>query len=240
MKWFKHPKNLFEHPVVAEIRGEFGIHGYGAVCLILERIAGPWKLNPKDAVVPFLALPMKEWQQFLEFSPKKFKKFMEICGNPDFIQLKVDRKMIRAEAPILLIYHDEYSRKRKESSGQTPDSIRTNSPTDIQIEPEVKKRQNNTVQGLTAKQKQDVFRVLAKHKIQPGSPRGAYCLAYVAQNGDNPAGYLTGILSNNPEFGNEHEIASTTQRNNTGYPQPTSEIIASLPFMQHRPRPPES
>lgn len=239
MQWFKHPNDLRRHPIVAEIRGEFGIHGYGAVCL-LEKVAEPCRVDRKSVSVPFLVLPMREWQQLLEFSPKKFKKFMEICDSPDFIQLKIDRKMVRAEAAILLKYLDEYTGKQLRISGQTPDSIRTNSPTDIQIEREVKKRQNNTVQGLTAKQKQDVFRVLAKHKIQPDSPRGAYCLAYVAQKGDNPAGYLTGILNKNPEFGNEHEIVSSTQRNNTGYPQPTSEIIASLPFMQHRPRPPES
>lgn len=240
MKWFKHPKNLWGHPVVAEIRGELGIHGYGAVCLILEKIAGPWKHNPKDAVVPFLALPMKEWQQLLGFSPKKFKKFMEICENPDFIQLKIDRKMIRVEAAILLIYHDEYSRKRKENSGQTPESARTNSSTDIHIESEVRKKQNNTHQGLNPNQMQDVRKVLMKYGIAPESPRGEYCLAYAAEKGENPAGYLTGTLKNNPDFGSEYGAVSAVPRNNNGYPLPASEILDTLSLLKNRPRPPES
>ena len=161
MQWFKHPNDLWRHPIVAEIRSEFGIHGYGAVCLILEKIAEPCKVDRKSVSAPFLVLPMREWQQLLEFSPKKFKKFMKICDSPDFIQLKIDRKMVRAEAAILLKYLDEYTGKKLRISGQAPDSIRTNSPADTQIEPEVNKRQNNTVQRLTPKQKQDVFRVLS-------------------------------------------------------------------------------
>ena len=173
MRWFTHPHNLWLYPMVAEVRAELGLHGYAAVCLILERVAEVWNIKKGDPpTMPELSLPFRDWQRLLEFSPKKFQKFMEICQNDSFIHMKIEQKMVCVKAPILLEWRDEYTDKQLQKSRQAPDSLGIKSGIHKQIEPDVNKRQNNTISSLSPAKEKEVRKVLRQSGIDPDSHRG--------------------------------------------------------------------
>lgn len=155
--------------------------------------------------MPELSLPFRDWQRLLEFSHKKFQKFIEICQNDAFITMKIERKMVCVRAPILLILRDEYTDKQIKKSRLAPDSIGRKSGINKQIEPDIEKRQNNTENSLSPTSEREARKVLRAHGIDPDSSRGDHCLKHAAANAkDTPAGYLVGTFRNNPDFGAAH------------------------------------
>ena len=225
MRWFMHPVDLSTHPAVSLVRSEFGNHGYGAICRIMEEVAGSWNIKEGESSrMPRLALPKKDWQQITEFSPKKFQKFLEICQKSSFFSIENEGKLISIEVTILLKLLDEYSKKQLRKSGVNPDNLLTISAVQQQEKPEEKIRQQR--QGATSENKKAIREVLRRHGIDPDSRRGESCMAHALEKAtDNPAGYLVGTLGKNADFGKDAEWSSGERHYGT---KSTGEILANL------------
>lgn len=103
------------------------------------------------------------------------------------------------KAVILLELKDETTRKRIKNSGMSQESIRNNSGLDTDKEAEVYKEQNKT--PFSARETQGIFSVLRQNNTDPERPRGMALIAYLKKKRpNNPAGYLVGILKENPTF----------------------------------------
>lgn len=120
MRWFKHIAVASNDEIMSELMDEFGAEGYGIWWIILEKIAQTMdKSNCCSA-----RFSLKVWSTSCRVSPKKFQKLVKFLENKKVFSLKFDENYIEVECSNLLKYRDEYSKKKTESSGQTPESVR--------------------------------------------------------------------------------------------------------------------
>jgi len=194
MLWFKHLSGMGRSPAMSELRGVLGLAGYGAFWLLMERIAESWDAPGE----PELCLPEREWRVSCGFSAKKFQILTEILQKHDIIRMKKCHSLLCINAHILMKLKDEFTRKLLKKSGETPESFRSHSGTQTDIEPDVekdKKTRNPT------ELRRLLLPVLKRYGIQADSERGRNLLRYVeAKQAINPGGYLQGILKKEPNF----------------------------------------
>ena len=188
MRWFKHLSGIGRSPAMSELRSVLGLAGYGALWLLMERIAESWDGSGE----PDLCLPEREWRLSCGFSTKKFQIFMEILQKHDIIRMEKELSLLRLKAPILLQLQDEWTRKTRKNSGVTMESIQSSSGIQTDTYPEIEK-DNKTRPAILS--------VLRRHGIQANSERGRNILHYVEQKQPaNPGGYLERILQQKPNF----------------------------------------
>lgn len=211
MRWFRHDRRFRQEPFIARVRAELGSEGYAAVCFILEAVTGAWE---DDIPFPELTLPSGDWRDLTGLSPKKLKKFWELCQDESFMVVTLQGKMVHVKAPILLKLMDDYKKKLQRKSGQSPKSIGTISATDKQEDQDVYKRQNNRHLPTKAEER-EIRKVLHQHGIDPDSPRGERLYDVAASNAtENFAGYIIGLLRKNPDYGRELDAIPHGERQN--------------------------
>jgi len=129
MKWFRHMTRAFRDESLLELRDEFGLAGYGAYWIILELIGEKLGEKPEDKEDPSLRLSDKNWRNFVNFSPKKFQKFLTFLQKLELFLVEIDGAFITIKCPNLLKYRDEWARKKNKkivkNSGVTPESLRS-------------------------------------------------------------------------------------------------------------------
>ena len=108
---------------LARLRDEFGLEGYGLYWLILETIAEQMDETDKS----FVEFSPKMWRKFTEISRKKLEKFLTFSEKIGLFSVKISSDLIKVDCPNLLKYRDEYTKRKKKKSGQTPDNVRTKS-----------------------------------------------------------------------------------------------------------------
>lgn len=188
MRWFKHVSGIGRSPAMSELRSVLGLAGYGALWLLLERIAEAWDGSGE----PDLCLPEREWRVSCDFSAKKFQILTEVLQKHGIIRMEQSGSMLRLQAPILLQLQDEWTRKARKNSGVPPEPIQRHSGIQTEAYPEIEK-DNKTRPAM--------FSVLKRHGIQANSERGRKILRYVEQMRPvNPGGYLEHILQQKPDF----------------------------------------
>jgi hypothetical protein len=188
MRWFKHQSVMGRSPAMSELRSVLGLAGYGALWLLLERVAEVWDGSGE----PDLCLPECDWRASCGLSTKKFQIFTEILQKHDIIRMEQCGSLLRLKAPILLQLQDEWTRKTRKNSGVATEPIRSDSGIQTEAYPE-REKDNKTRPALLP--------VLKRHGIQANSERGTNILRYVEQmRPANPGGYLEHILQQKPGF----------------------------------------
>lgn len=196
MHWIKHLTAFSRKAFMVEIGHTLGNGACYAVWLLLERIGEPWD----GKTPPELCLPRKEWRNIAQISERKFQKLLEILHENAVIFCSAEQQKITLRADILLDLQDEATSKRQRNFGISPETLRKRSGPDTDREPESDKRQN-TVRPINAGDRRSIATILRRKGIAPESPLGESWLSYLEEHRPrNPAGYLTHILSNNPDF----------------------------------------
>lgn len=196
MHWIKHLTAFSRKAFMVEIGHSLGNGACYAVWLLLERIGEPWD----GKTPPELCLPHKEWRNVTQLSEKKFQKLLEILQENAVIFNSKEQQKVTLRADILLNLQDEATSKRQRLSGIKPEELRKPSGLDTDKEPEADKRQN-TVRPISAGDRHSIIAVLRRKGIAPESPLGESWVSYLEEHSPrNPAGYLTHILTQNPDF----------------------------------------
>ena len=128
MKWFKHMSSSADDEAMSMLIDEYGIEGYGIYWAIVEKIASQMDGSGRCSA----RYSVQRWASFARISPRKLQKVVSFLANRDnfptkepvFFAIKKG-KHIEIECRNLLNYQDEYTRKRRKNSGQTPDKLRT-------------------------------------------------------------------------------------------------------------------
>lgn len=188
MRWFKHVSGIGRSPAMSELRSVLGLAGYGALWLLLERIAEAWDGSGE----PDLCLPEREWRVSCDFSAKKFQILTEVLQKHGIVRMEQCGSMLRLKAPILLQLQDEWTRKARKNSGAAPEPVQRNSGIQPEAYSEIEK-DNKT--------RPAILPVLKRHGIRLDSERGRNILHYVEQKQPaNPGGYLEHILQQKRDF----------------------------------------
>ena len=137
MRWMKHLTTAGRDEKLRQIIDNFGMEGYGAYWLILEAIGEKITKEITDPDQVFLTLSERNWRKFVNFSPKKFQKFLESSKKLKLFFPVFDKenpKLITIKCPKLLKYRDEYTGRGKKTpdkiltkSGVAPDKVRRDS-----------------------------------------------------------------------------------------------------------------
>jgi len=208
MHWIKHLTAFSRKSFMIEVGHELGNGACYAVWLLLERIGEPWDGTNS----PELCLPVREWRNIAQLSDKKFSKLLEILQEYSVIFCSTGGHKMTIRADILLELQDESTRKRRKASGMEAEQGRKNSVPDTDKKPEADKRQK-TARTLSLQEQQSITNVLRRKGIAPESPLGEGWIAYLEKHSPrNPAGYLSHILTNNPNFDPRCEQPAEPQR----------------------------
>jgi hypothetical protein len=121
MRWIKHPCNFSRSAAMSKIRERFGPAGYGAVWLMLERIAEDFAVSGQK-MEPDLCLSEKEWRFSSGLSTQKLQNLLEVLQNHGVIFAENREKRIRLTSPILAQLQDEWTRRTRKNSGATQES----------------------------------------------------------------------------------------------------------------------
>lgn len=124
MRWFKHLSTSQEDDIMAELISEFGAEGYGVWWIILEKIAV--QVDEKDTT--YCRFSAKKWAGFGEVSTQRFRKVVKFLDEKmSTFSVVDDGKYIRIECPNILKYRDEWTKKKRKNSGETPEKLRSKS-----------------------------------------------------------------------------------------------------------------
>ena len=194
MRWIKHPSAYCRSAAVADIRDALGIAGYGALWVLLERVAESWDGKSE----PELRLPVNEWRAMSGLKPKSLDLLLAILEEHAVFFCEIEERKMRVRAPILLQMQDDWTSRTRRNSGVTSEPHRSGSGTETYKEPD-KEKDSNT--RLTGKHLFSVKSVMHRHGIDPDSKRGEALICYVERmSNQNPGGYLQRTLQLKPEF----------------------------------------
>lgn len=118
MKYFNHLSCAGEDSKVQSVRDEFGLAGYGAYFLILEKIAAQIR---KESGSTSMSLALRKWAQHLDMSRSWTLNIIKWCDEVGLWSARVDGDIITIDVPNLLKYADEYSKKVGIKSRHSPD-----------------------------------------------------------------------------------------------------------------------
>ena len=224
MRWIKHPSAYCRSAVVADIRDALGISGYGALWVLLERVAENWDGKSE----PELRLPVNEWRAMSGLTQKNLDVLLAILAEHAVLSYEIEERKMRIRAPILLQMQDDWTSRTRRNSEVTPEPRRSASGTETDREPD---KEKDSKTHLTGKHLFSVKSVLHRHGIDPGSKRGEALIRYVERmSNQNPGGYLQRTLNIKPEFdpsltdGQEH----STNNKREGGCKSVGELIQGL------------
>ena len=139
MRWLKHMTNSNRDPALVKFKTEFGLEAYGFFWLILEIIAE--QMDSKNNT--FCDYSEKIWLDFLGISSKKFHKMLNFCKKNKIFIIRKRKSGIYIDCPNLIKYRDEYTRKKNDLSGATPEFVRSNSDSRVESEKENGEREGD-------------------------------------------------------------------------------------------------
>lgn len=203
MRWIKHPSSFCRSAAMTDVRETLGPAGYGAVWLLLERIAESWD----GTTEPELRISIKEWKKTCGISAKKLQELLDILKNYEIIFAENEQNRLSLKAPILVDLLDESTRKARKNSGIVPEPLRNDSGLQTDKEAEIDKDKNKT-HPPPPNIRLRLLPVLKRHGIEPDSERGRRIIRYTERKRpENPGGYLEKILQTKPYFDPEPDGA---------------------------------
>lgn len=212
---------------MTDVREALGPAGYGAVWLLLERIAESWE--GKSA--PELLVSTKEWRRTCGLSAKKLQTLLEVLQNHGIIFSNNEQNKLRLYAPILMEFKDESTRKALKNSGTAPEPFRKDSGLQTEQEAYINIDKNKT-QPCPPNLRLSLLPVLKRHGIAPHSERGRRLIRYTEQKQpNNPGGYLEKILQEKPYFDPE---PGETYDSTTGSVISTGDALRQLDFLSNK------
>jgi hypothetical protein len=148
VRWFKHMCDSVDNEKMVNLLDRLGAEGYGLYFLALRAIAAQLKPESRSTSLQY---PVSKWAAVLHTRPQEVGRKLQILADVGLLKVRcggagtvVEPKWIAVDAPNLLIYLDEYTRK----SGATPDKI----PPDIDTEPKSDAEGDTDIHdGLTGK-----------------------------------------------------------------------------------------
>jgi hypothetical protein len=120
MKYINHMTVAGEDEKIQALRDEFGVAGYGAYWLIVEKIAA--QIRPESVSIN-LTLSWKKWGLYLDIRPSLARKMIESMNKVKLITLQSDEKSATIGIPNILKYADEYSKRVGIKAGQCPEKV---------------------------------------------------------------------------------------------------------------------
>lgn len=215
---------------MTDVREALGPAGYGAVWLLLERIAESWD----GTTEPELRISIKEWKKTCGISAKKLQELLDVLKNYEIIFAENEQNRLRLKAPILVDLLDESTRKARKNSGIVPESLRNGSGLQTDKEAEIDKDKNKT-HPPPSNFRQSLLPVLKRHDIEPDSERGRRIIRYTERKGPgNPGGYLEKILQEKPYFDPSQDGADGPVSGRTGGPVSVKDALRDLGFEDGR------
>ncbi|MDA8121412.1 MAG: hypothetical protein M0Z38_02450 [Deltaproteobacteria bacterium] len=134
MKYICHMTIAHDDSKLQALRDKHGLAGYGAYWIVLEKIAAQMT---KESPEPKLSLSLKKWSLHLDIRPTFTSKLLRTCNELGLISVQSSGEVWTLSVSNLLKYGDEYTRKLRRVSGQTPDKLRSYEPEEPE-EPEEK------------------------------------------------------------------------------------------------------
>ena len=117
------------------LQDKCGLEGYGFFWRVLEIIAGQ-----SDGDKNFCQYSKRAWCQMLAINHQTWSKLIAGCEQAGLFHVSENEQGIRVESPNLLKYRDEWSRKKGNNSGVTPEPLRSKDP-DPDQDPEKEKKE---------------------------------------------------------------------------------------------------
>lgn len=144
MKYFNHLCCAGEDDKIEALRDEFGLAGYGAYFLILEKIGAQIR---KESGSTSLTLSIRKWAKYLDMKPGWTLKTISTCGDLGLFSVGINGELVTINAPNILKYADEYSKKIGILSRQAPDPSpeRVPNPGSKAVRKEGRKRSSSRV-----------------------------------------------------------------------------------------------
>jgi len=94
LKWFKHYSNAYKGQVIQALAEEFGFaKGFGLYFLFISFLSDKWDGKSE----PEFRFSISFFRKFLQISPKKFQKFVEILQNFSEIRFHFDGQLIEIQ-----------------------------------------------------------------------------------------------------------------------------------------------
>jgi len=213
MRWIKHPCNFSRSAAMSEVRERFGAAGYGAVWLILERIAEDFAVTPQKTE-PDLCISEKEWRNSCGLSAQKLHNLLDVLQNHGVISIEKRENRIRLKSAILAQLLDEWTkriRKKPESGLENSSSKQNRADKDKSI----KDREQTRTEGHS-RIREALNPVLERHGLFSEPERVRRIVRHIERKGPrNPGGYLESIFKKNPDFDPWEEEPTTTNRQQT-------------------------
>jgi hypothetical protein len=223
MRWIKHPSSFCRSEAMTEVREALGTEGYGAVWLLLERIAESWE-GKND---PELRVSISDWKRTCGISPRKLQVLLEILQEHGIIFAENDQNKLRLAAPIIVEFKDESTRKALKNSGIAPESFRKDSG--LQTEQEAEKYKDKQTQPPPPNLRLSLMPVLSRHGIAPDSERGRRLIRHIeGKHPNNPGGYLESILQKKPYFDPATEESMERANNKAQGPITVGEVLCGM------------
>jgi hypothetical protein len=120
MKYFNHMTSSVEDQKHEKLIERAGLAGYGAYWIVLEKIAS--QIRP-ECVSTSLELSWRNWARHLRTSTQKAQVLLRFMDEARLVQLTEDGGLIKVDAPNILKYGDEYTKRLGIKSRQTPDKL---------------------------------------------------------------------------------------------------------------------
>jgi hypothetical protein len=231
MRWIKHPCNFSRSAAMSEIRERFGSAGYGAVWLMLERIAEDFAVSGQKTE-PDLCLSEKDWRVSSGLSAKKLQNLLEVLQSHGVIFAENREKRIRLTSPILAQLQDEWTKRTRKNSGVAQEPP-PNSLSPEQTTEEKRKDEKDNRTEVNPGIPEALRLVLKRHGLLSDHERARRISRYMERKQlDNPGGYLEKILQGNPNFdpdaGEEKQQETPSQTDRQQGPRAIGEILREM------------
>jgi hypothetical protein len=223
MRWIKHPCNFSRSAAMSEIRERFGAAGYGAVWLILERIAEDFAVTPQKSE-PDLCISEKDWRNSCGLSAQKLHDLLEILQNHGVLSAEKRENRIRVKSSILALLLDEWTkrtRKKTESCSENPCPEQTREDKDKIIKDKDKNRteDHSRIRG-------ELNTVLERHGLFAEPERARRIIRHMEQKNVRSHGaYLEKVLQKNPAFDPGEETTNSQQTESGQGPVAIGEVL---------------
>lgn len=154
MKWFKHLTGSLNNSDIFEAIEKFGPEGYLVFFGTLELMADEFDPNQPG----ICRISTKKLTKNLQLSRQKTVKILKYFHEKERIFIQDDGDYVLLNCPKLAELSDEYTtRKKKEMSGQSPDSYRDKlQPIEAEVEVEVEDKELKASEPFRLPSKDDI------------------------------------------------------------------------------------
>jgi len=116
VRWFKHMTDMHTDPFIEELIEEYGMAGYGYWCMLLEIYARECGTDPGKKC----NFSSKILRRKLRISSTKVEQFLNFCATKAKLLCNFSSTFVELQIPKMRTYSDDYTRKVRTNSGQTP------------------------------------------------------------------------------------------------------------------------